>query len=52
MPFGEAHPNAAAYLTRLMQRPSFALAVKEAEPYLTLVPKETVKRAGTGFSPR
>ena len=41
MPFGAAHPNAAAYLTRLMQRPSFARAVKEAEPYLTLVPKET-----------
>ena len=41
MPFGGAYPNAAAYLTRLMQRPSFARAVKEAEPYLTLVPKET-----------
>ncbi len=41
MPFGEAYPNAAAYLTRIMQRPSFARAVKEAEPYLTLVPKET-----------
>ncbi len=41
MPFGGAYPNAAAYLTRLMQRPSFARAVKEAEPYLTLVPKQT-----------
>jgi glutathione S-transferase len=41
MPFGGAYPNAAAFLTRLMQRPSFARAVKEAEPYLTLVPKET-----------
>ena len=41
MPFGGAYPNAAAYLIRLMQRPSFARAVKEAEPYLTLVPKET-----------
>ncbi len=41
MPFGEAYPNAAAYSTRLMQRPSFARAVKEAEPYLTLVPKQT-----------
>jgi glutathione S-transferase len=40
MPFGEAHPNAAAYLTRLMQRPSFARAAREAEPYLDLVPKE------------
>ena len=27
-------------LARLKQRPSFARAVKEAEPYLTLVPKE------------
>src|SRR6266851_5300797 len=41
MPFGETYPNAAAYSTRLMQRPSFARTVKEAEPYLTLVPKET-----------
>ena len=41
MPFGEAYPNAAAYLTRIMQRPSFARAVKEAKPFLTLVPKET-----------
>ncbi len=40
MPFGEAYPNATTYLTRLMQRPSFARAVKEAAPYLTLVPKE------------
>jgi glutathione S-transferase len=41
MPFGGAYPNAAAYLARLMQRPSFARAAKEAAPYLTLVPKET-----------
>lgn len=40
MPFGETHPNAAAYLTRLLQRPSFARAAKEAQPYLELVPKE------------
>ncbi len=42
MPFSETHPHAAAYLGRLMQRPSFARAVKEAEPYLALVPKESV----------
>jgi glutathione S-transferase len=42
MPFGGTHSNTAAYLSRLMQRPSFARAVKEAKPYLTLVPKETV----------
>jgi glutathione S-transferase len=41
MHFGKAHPNTAAYLSRLMQRPSFARAAKEAEPYLTLVPKQT-----------
>jgi glutathione S-transferase len=40
MPFGASHPNAKAYLDRLMQRPSFARAAKEAEPYLDLVPKE------------
>jgi glutathione S-transferase len=39
MPFGEAHENAAAYLHRLMERPSFARAVKEAEPYRALFPE-------------
>ena len=39
MPFAETHPNAAAYLTRLMQRPSYARALKEAEPYLKFFPK-------------
>jgi glutathione S-transferase len=33
------HPNAAAYLERLMARPSFARAVREAEPYRNLFPK-------------
>jgi glutathione S-transferase len=42
MPFGAAYPNAAAYLARLLRRPSFARAAKEAEPYLELVPKEKV----------
>jgi glutathione S-transferase len=42
MSFGAAHPHAAAYLGRLVQRPSFARAAKEAQPYLKLVPKETV----------
>jgi glutathione S-transferase len=42
MPFGAAYPNVAAYLARLMQRPSFARAAKEAQPYLELVPKEKV----------
>jgi len=39
MPFGDSHKNAAGYLDRLMQRPSFARALKEAEPYLARVPK-------------
>jgi glutathione S-transferase len=39
MPFGDTQKNAAAYLRRLMERPSFARAVKEAEPYRALFPK-------------
>jgi len=35
----DAYPNAAAYLRRLMDRPSFARAIKEARPYFALVPK-------------
>jgi glutathione S-transferase len=38
-PLGDPYPNAAAYLSRLMDRPSFARAVREAKPYLALVPK-------------
>jgi glutathione S-transferase len=39
IPFGETHRNASAYLGRLMERPSFARAVREAQPYLALMPK-------------
>jgi glutathione S-transferase len=38
-PFRDSHRNAARYLDRLLERPSFARAVKEAEPYLALMPK-------------
>jgi len=38
-PLGKTYPNAAAYLGRLMDRPSFARALKEAQPYLAMVPK-------------
>lgn len=38
-PFGDTHRNAAAYLDRLMKRPSYARALTEAEPYLSMVPK-------------
>ncbi|MGH8501892.1 MAG: glutathione S-transferase family protein [Gammaproteobacteria bacterium] len=39
LPFGDTHKNAAAYLGRLMKRPSFARAVTEAQPYFALFPK-------------
>jgi glutathione S-transferase len=39
MPFGETHKHAAAYFARLMDRPSFARAVKEAQPYLKMFPQ-------------
>ncbi len=38
-PFEAKYPNAAAYLDRLKKRPSYARALKEAEPYLHMVPK-------------
>jgi glutathione S-transferase len=37
-PLAGAYPNVAAYLERLKQRPSYARALKEAEPYLKYVP--------------
>jgi glutathione S-transferase len=40
LPFAATHPNAHAYLERLMQRPSYARALKEAEPYFKFFPKE------------
>ena len=38
-PFGGTHRNAAAYLDRLMKRPSVARTVEEAKPYVALLPK-------------
>ena len=38
-PFGESHKNIARYFERLMARPSFNRAVKEAEPYRKLFPQ-------------
>ena len=40
MPFGDTHKNARKYLDRLMERPSFARALKEAEPYFAMFPQE------------
>jgi glutathione S-transferase len=39
MPLRHSHKSVAAYLGRLMGRPSFGRAVKEAQPYLALMPK-------------
>ena len=39
MPFRATHKNVAAYLDRLTGRPSYARALKEAEPYFNMIPK-------------
>ena len=39
IPLDDAHKNAAAYLRRLMERPSYARALQEAQPYFALIPK-------------
>jgi glutathione S-transferase len=39
-PFETTHPHAAAYLGRLVARPSFARALREREPYRHLFPTE------------
>ncbi|MGH6900136.1 MAG: glutathione S-transferase family protein [Geminicoccaceae bacterium] len=44
MPFEGSHKNVAGYLDRLMERPSFARAVEEAQPYLALFPKQASAR--------
>ncbi|HUA22902.1 MAG TPA: glutathione S-transferase family protein [Steroidobacteraceae bacterium] len=38
-PFHQTHPNANAYLERLMARPSYARALEEAKPFFNLLPK-------------
>ena len=38
-PLADSYPNLAAYLGRLKQRPSYARALKEAEPFLKFVPR-------------
>lgn len=39
VPFRATHKHAAAYLDRLLARPSYARVIKEAEPYFKMVPK-------------
>lgn len=38
-PFRDTHPNAMAYLDRLMARRSYARALEEAKPFMHLLPK-------------
>ena len=38
-PFTGTHKNLAGYFQRLMQRPSFARAIEEAQPYFKMIPK-------------
>jgi glutathione S-transferase len=48
-PFAGTHKNLAAYLDRLMARPSFARVLEEAQPYFNLFPlerKPTIARLG------
>ena len=37
--YAATHPNVAAYLQRLQARPSYARVLREAGPYLSMVPK-------------
>ena len=39
LPSADAHKNVAAYLERLMKRPSFARVVEEAKPYFANFPR-------------
>jgi glutathione S-transferase len=39
VPFRDTHKNAAAYLDRLKERPSYARVLQEAEPYFKMVPQ-------------
>ena len=38
-PFGDRYPTLSAYVARLRARPSIARALKEAEPFLAMMPK-------------
>ena len=39
-PFGDSHPGAARYLDRLIERPSFARVLAEAQPYFDMFPRD------------
>jgi glutathione S-transferase len=38
VPFTSTHKNAAAYFNRLLERPSYARVLKEAQPYFAMFP--------------
>ena len=38
LPLADRHKNAAAYLDRLLERPSYARAIEEAKPYFSMFP--------------
>ena len=40
MPLGATHGNVAAYLQRVLARPSVARAIEQAKPYLHMFPKD------------
>jgi glutathione S-transferase len=40
VPFGATEKNLSTYLDRLMERPSFARVLQEAQPYFSLFPLE------------
>lgn len=46
VPFEHLHRNLPAYLDRLMERPSYARVLKEAQPYFSLFPMERRPRIG------
>ena len=48
IPFGASQRNLAAYLDRLIARPSFARVLREAEPYFKFFPVETKPRVRPG----
>ena len=37
-PLADTHKNAARYLDRLLERPSYARVIEEANPYFTMFP--------------
>jgi glutathione S-transferase len=48
VPFGSARKNIAAYLSRLMARPSFARVLREAQPYIPFFPMADAYKAAYG----